>query len=312
MKKLYFTTLICACFLSLSAQDTTIYYQSSTKTVKNIADANFYMKFSQAPNGMFNYERFCPDGVLQEKGMVSNQYALSKEGKINTYYSNGMVKDEMNYLAGYLNGIKSHYFPNGKLNYQVKINESINAGKKERTEKYLTCLDTDGKEILKNGNGYFKAYDRHLAIVQEGKVNNMLAIGDWKGYENGKLSFNEFYDNGKLVKGESFDGNGKLYSYNERNSRPMPKGGLANFYSYISDAMQETILQNNKKFKKDVLVRFTVEQSGNIKDIEVVKAGDTEMDKLIVDVVKSSPKWKPGLEYGKAVEFAYYMPISIK
>ena len=58
-----------------------------------------------------------------------------------------------------------------------------------------------------------------------------------------------------------------------------------------------------------VFVRFVVEPNGVVDNVTVVRGVDPALDAEAIRVVKSSPKWSPGKQRGKAVRVAYTIPI---
>ena len=61
-----------------------------------------------------------------------------------------------------------------------------------------------------------------------------------------------------------------------------------------------------------VVVAFTVEKDGSLSDIKVVKSLDPLFDKEAVRLVKSMPKWKPGMWRGKPARVHYCIPIKFR
>lgn len=309
MKKLFYTLLFLASMsLALQAQETVIYYHNNNIVTNNKDSATYYIKFNHPENGAIQYERYCMDNLLKEKGTVQSIATLIKVGTNTTYYPNGNIKDITNYVSGLPNGIQTHYYKNGNVNYKIIINSAGYgyANQPESNIKYLYCATPDQKVILEDGNGYFMTYDDNLEIIQKGAVKNTSADGIWEGFENGRLAFVENYKDGNLLNGQSYGLDGKVYAYKERSKRPEPKGGIANFYSYIASSLQDVNAQNAK-----VMLKFTVDTSGDLKNIEVVNSSNSKLNTYAVDALKSAPRWNPALEQGKPVQVAYFMPISI-
>lgn len=311
MKRLYTTLALCAFFIiAVNAQEVTRYYLNNNVPTQSKDSATYYIKFNASENGLLNFERFCMDNQLKEKGTVQSMLTLIREGEITTFYSNGNKKDVTSYSEGLPNGMQTHYFSNGKVNYKI-LNQSAGYGyslQKESTSKYLFCANENDEITLQDGNGYFKAYDDYSKISQEGNVKNTVADGIWKGYEANKLVFTEFYKNGILIKGENYAAaEGKIYAYQQRSKRPEPKGGINNFYTHISASLQDMNFNNEK-----ITMKFIVDVTGNIQNIEVVNSSNRKVNDFAVNALKNAPKWNPALEQGKPVERAYYMPISIK
>ncbi len=257
MKKLYIPLMLLLLInFSVSAQEYITYYHNNNVPTSSKDSATYYLKFKPAANGLMSYERHCMNNVLKETGMVQNTTTLIKEGEITLFYPNGEKKEVINYTSGLPNGVLTHYFPNGEVNYKIVINSAGYgyANQEESSTRYLYCANLDREIILKDGNGYFTAYNDDLKIAQEGKVKNTSADGLWKGFDNDRLAFIEFYENGKLVKGENYATNGVVYNYQQRNKRPEPKGGINNFYSYVSNS-----LQGNLNSSAKMMMKFTVD-----------------------------------------------------
>ncbi|MEM8906689.1 MAG: TonB family protein [Bacteroidota bacterium] len=58
-----------------------------------------------------------------------------------------------------------------------------------------------------------------------------------------------------------------------------------------------------------VVVRFVVDKTGKIKDIEIVRSLHADLDQEAKRVVEQMPRWIPGTQRGKPVEVVYNLPI---
>jgi protein TonB len=61
-----------------------------------------------------------------------------------------------------------------------------------------------------------------------------------------------------------------------------------------------------------VIVKFVVNEDGRISDCEIVKRVDKDCDEEALRVVKKMPRWKPGIQNGKAVRVYLTLPIVFK
>ena len=61
-----------------------------------------------------------------------------------------------------------------------------------------------------------------------------------------------------------------------------------------------------------VVVAFTVEKDGSLSDIKVVKSLDPLFDKEAVRLVKSMPKWKPGMDNGEPIRVRSSVPVTFR
>lgn len=59
-----------------------------------------------------------------------------------------------------------------------------------------------------------------------------------------------------------------------------------------------------------VIVNFIVEKDGSLSAIKVVKGIGDQCDEEAARVIKTSPRWSPGVQDGKAVRTYYTVPVS--
>lgn len=90
--------------------------------------------------------------------------------------------------------------------------------------------------------------------------------------------------------------------------------------SCFSQKVAEHVAQNfrmSPKTKKKglhgrVYIQFTVDTSGNIVDVHVIKGVHELLDKDALEAVKSLPKITPGSQEGRKVPVSFVVPINIK
>ncbi|WP_243346952.1 energy transducer TonB [Parabacteroides sp. FAFU027] len=87
-----------------------------------------------------------------------------------------------------------------------------------------------------------------------------------------------------------------------------PKGNEA-MMDYIHEHIiyPKELLDSN--IKGTVLCEFLVSKEGVISDIKIVRGLDPLLDEEAVRIIKTFPKWKPGMQGGKAVPVKYTLPI---
>lgn len=59
-----------------------------------------------------------------------------------------------------------------------------------------------------------------------------------------------------------------------------------------------------------VIVQFIVQKDGSLSDLHVLCAVDPWLDAEAIRVISIMPKWKPGMQDGKAVAVKYTMPVT--
>jgi TonB family protein len=89
-------------------------------------------------------------------------------------------------------------------------------------------------------------------------------------------------------------------------------GGQAKMYQYLGENIKYPAAAQRANISGRVFVKFVVEDDGAIGDVEVMKGIGFGCDKEAIRVVKSMPKWNPGVQNGKNVRVYYNMPIVYK
>lgn len=80
---------------------------------------------------------------------------------------------------------------------------------------------------------------------------------------------------------------------------PMFPGGEEAMQAWIADNLK--FPEDAAKNKGEVTVSFTVDKTGKVTDVKVIKSSDPLLDKEAIRVVKSMPEWKPGSQNGTNV-----------
>lgn len=92
---------------------------------------------------------------------------------------------------------------------------------------------------------------------------------------------------------------------------PKPIGGLGAFFEYTSDNFRKPVQAKQKGVKGKVFVQFVVEKDGKLSNIKVVKGIGCGCDEAVINLLKKSPKWKPGKLKGRTVRVRKTMSIDV-
>lgn len=110
-------------------------------------------------------------------------------------------------------------------------------------------------------------------------------------------------------------GNDKLYAYYECDRRPSflgsadPKDFLYRWvYQYLK--YPKTAVANGIQGR--VTVEFTIDKKGDVKDVHVARSADPLLDEEAVRVISASPRWKPGILKGEAVNTVMSVAVDFK
>ena len=59
-----------------------------------------------------------------------------------------------------------------------------------------------------------------------------------------------------------------------------------------------------------VIVKFVIDENGNVTDPEIAQGADSLLDKAALDLISKCPQWSPGLIDGKPVKVSFSLPIN--
>ena len=91
---------------------------------------------------------------------------------------------------------------------------------------------------------------------------------------------------------------------------PTFKGQDANaFSSWVTARLKYPQDAKDARIEGTVLVKFVIGTNGGVQEVEVEKGVFPSLDAEAVRVIKSSPKWKPGIKDGKPVRVTYHHPV---
>ena len=89
-------------------------------------------------------------------------------------------------------------------------------------------------------------------------------------------------------------------------------GGYKEMMKYIEQNMRYPEEAKKAGTQGRVVVQFLVNKNGAISDVSVLRSVDRLLDAEAVRLVRSMPKWKPGMQKGKAVTVKYTVLLSFK
>ncbi|RYE18671.1 MAG: energy transducer TonB [Sphingobacteriaceae bacterium] len=89
-------------------------------------------------------------------------------------------------------------------------------------------------------------------------------------------------------------------------------GGIDSFKTYVQKQLRypEKAIANN--IEGDVEIRFTVDKDGSLKDFKVLRGIGYGCEEQVIEAIKKSPKWRPGVFNGKAESAPSSVTINFK
>ena len=129
------------------------------------------------------------------------------------------------------------------------------------------------------------------------------------------------------VKGNTDDADAQVLKAVEEVAQPEPKPAEDKIFdvveqqptfkegdvrAWLARNMQYPPVAAENGISGRVVVGFVVERDGSISHVQVLRGVDPSLDKEAVRVVKSMPKWNPGMQNGSPVRVKYNVPVQFK
>jgi protein TonB len=89
-------------------------------------------------------------------------------------------------------------------------------------------------------------------------------------------------------------------------------GGMPALMKYLYDNTKYPPIAQENGTQGKVIIQFVVNKDGSIVDPVVVRSVDPYLDKEALRVIMTLPKWKPGMQRGKAVRVKFTVPVQFK
>ena len=93
---------------------------------------------------------------------------------------------------------------------------------------------------------------------------------------------------------------------------PQYPGGTDELKSFIARNLKYPIKSKKDNVEGRVLVSFIIEENGKISNAMVKQSLNDECDAAALKVISKMPRWKPGMEDGKANRMMYTVPVDFK
>ncbi len=197
-----------------------------------------------------------------------------------------MMKDSLTYTTGMVFGTSLSWHANGYLSDSTVINS-------DGSGVQVSCFD----------NGVPSAAGRY----GRGKT----ATGKWQFFnQQGKLCATEIYNDGKRISKEYFDGDGNVMDTTGTDGDAVFPGGQKAWQNYL-----EKQLYFPEQFKitgadKAVVhVAWEIDEAGNVVNARVTGPFAPQFDKIALEVIKKSPKWKPASAHNRNIKAYKLQPV---
>ncbi|WP_342646587.1 TonB family protein [Mucilaginibacter sp. CSA2-8R] len=306
------TILLSSILFSAYAQRQNVYYIKGISQKVSTRDSADFIRIVREPDSgsvLYKLTEYYGNGTQKLLGLSSTIDPIKFEGISTTFDKNGKRRTVLNFKAGRLLGDQYYYYPNGKL----REARTYLAPGKDFKEIYLinTYNDSTGKALVTAGNGHYQNQDYQNKTFSEGELKDGLKQGEWKtSVKNDSIIVNEIYNSGTFVKGTAKFANGEVVTYDKPETLPQFPGGVDGFGRFLGRTLRYPADAQRNGIQGRVMLSFVVEKDGSLTNIHPVGASPSPLlTEEATRVLNESPKWQPGMQYGRAVRVQYTVPI---
>lgn len=325
MKKLLlrvFTYAICllpmATVSQVNAQETIVTYikeNGGRTTLKDSAAYTSVLRTTPNNEGLYGLDDYYPDGTLKRHGWVKapDPQRLRFEGLVETYYDNGERETVIRYADNRPVDTAERYYRNGVLREREVYLDATDAGNPFAAldTRLVYYADSLGNAQVVDGNGQASITNDDLD-VERGQYVDGRRDGRWEGtFMKAKYRFEEWYEDGKVVRGVSVDSVGNEYPYQKEGIQPEYPGGVHALRKFIAEHYKFPKEALKAKVQGQLVITFVVDRSGVPTDFEVVNDLGYNTAPAAFAAMKRSARWSPGYMRGVPVRVKYSLPIQL-
>jgi antitoxin component YwqK of YwqJK toxin-antitoxin module len=280
-------------------------------------EAPYYISTKEPRNGKWYREVFSArTNELVTKGLFRDEECTVKDGEHVWYYEGGKLRYIYHFNNGVKDGIWLNYHQNGQLQDSSFYTNGIRTG-------IALGWDNEGNisdsfNLDKQGTGrYYSWYMEADKPMIEGYIqSDTIRTGRWTYfYPDGKIRASVQYDNNRIIdeKCKCYDEQGKDIAAELCTEREASfKEGEGGWRMYIQQKLnpQVPINKGAKAGVYTVLIQFVVSTDGSVKDLKPLTNFGFGMEQEAMRVIRSAPKWKPAVQFGRNVNAYRLQPIS--
>lgn len=250
-------------------------------------------------------------------------------GYLRDYYMNGQLYREGRFLKGSKSGQFRYYHPNGQLSAlgNFSMDQKVGSwktfyenGSPQDVVIYRDGIavvekhwDKEGVLVLRQGTGSYTTQTVEIGnnIRIQGQYVDYRKQGTWKGFtQDNRLYFEEEYDDGRLIRGISYDDAGHSYNYVQEYILPYPEKGMQHFYDFVGERVDypHEALINNTQGK--VLIELVIDATGQVTNSRAIQSPNALLSQSAEKITRRYNGWQPGKIRGRYVASSLILPIT--
>jgi antitoxin component YwqK of YwqJK toxin-antitoxin module len=299
-------------FATSRAQETIRYYNREWKECA-ASEASFVSSIK--PNGDVweKVDYYAVTGFAQMQGAYKDSTCKIRHGYFTWYYANKQKEKEGWYKDNKKEGAWLGYHYNGMPDDSVWYQQDIWQGTK--MSWHQNGLPKDSIVKMNEGLELHAYWFDNASPSSAGYIINGKKHKTWRFYHyNGNLASEEKYDKGALLEKQYFTEDGQPQSdTTNRDSEAVFGNGTKDWLKYVYKKIYFPSNFNIVNGNKVVAVaRYIVNEAGRMEDAYLEIPIHPEFDRIVLNAIKNSPKWKPAISHNRKVKSYFVQPFSFE
>ena len=276
-------------------------------------EATYYRRFTADDSG-FMVTDFTMAGKKLVEGHITSRktgYANDRNGLFTYYSRKGSKVKEGNYVDGEPEGIWHYYssdddsvgyevtYTKGMVTYEKSFDSAKRV--KEESSVYM------GNRVKSTSYSYYP--NGQLKKRTQNTHRPKIGADHLVSYSNDIVKTQCFTEDGKEMPCDTAAPQKQADTFTFKETMPMP---AVDMITYLSENIEYPSYSRKKNKQGRVIVSFVVMEDGAVEYLKLMNGVFPEIDEEAMRVIATMPKWKPGMQNGKAVKVMYTQPITFK
>lgn len=231
------------------------------------------------------YRSYYASGEISAEGFYKNN---KKDGVWRRWTGKGKIIDSAFYRDGYIQGLSLRWSPEGQV--------------------------IDSLVFEEGGKGISRGYWPSGIPSQRGAYEKGKRTGNWVYYhKNGNRSQEVMFVEDSAVSFTCYDEQGNLQAsdcYFEKEAEF--RGGDGAWRNYLGKRLSSSPLPKDYlkgKVHGVVYAQFVVAPDGKLTEIKLLNKLHPELDKIVLNILNTSPRWEPAIQYNRKVNAYRKQPV---
>jgi protein TonB len=143
-------------------------------------------------------------------------------------------------------------------------------------------------------------------VIDKVEIDDPAVFGSTEVDPNESVDVDNFRDNTK----DKPESNTPYYKVQKKPQ--FNHGGQTNFRQYIANHLEFPEIAKEHGISGTIYVQFIINKQGKLIKPKIIRGVDPVLDKAVMEVLKNSPDWEPGMQNNRKVDVKYTIPVIFK